>query len=75
MGQSSSPRGWPLQVNGALVDMTGFHPRRNEFEPEWDNAAECNMAELEFREDDTEVWGCSPTASSTPLCHASTWWD
>ena len=43
------------QVNGALLDMTGFHTRRNEFEPEWDNAAEYAMAELEFREDDTEV--------------------
>ena len=40
--------------------MTGFHTLRNEFEPEYDNAAESSMAELEFREDDTEVWqSCS----------------
>ena len=45
----------PLQVNGVLLDMTGFHTLRNEFEPEHDNAAETSMAELEFREDDSEV--------------------
>ena len=45
----------PPQVNGVLLDMTGFHTLRNEFEPEHDNAAESSMAELEFREDDSEV--------------------
>ena len=48
------------QVNGALLDMTGFHTLRNEFEPEHDNAAENSMAELEFREDDTEVCQQAP---------------
>ena len=47
------------------MDMTGFHPRRNEFEPEWDNAAECGMAELDFREEDTEVRPATSAAAAS----------
>eukprot|EP00878_Enallax_costatus_P012758 GHUV01013322.1.p1 GENE.GHUV01013322.1~~GHUV01013322.1.p1 ORF type:complete len:392 (+),score=109.48 GHUV01013322.1:90-1178(+) len=33
--------------------MTGWHAKRFEFEPEWDNDAEVSIAELEFKENDT----------------------
>ena len=58
----------PPQVNGVLLDMTGCHTLRNEFEPEHDNAAENSMAELEFREDDLEV---RLHARGFPACSAS----
>jgi hypothetical protein len=31
----------------------GWHHKRYEFEPEWDNDAEASIAEIEFRENDT----------------------
>jgi transcriptional adapter 2-alpha len=31
----------------------GWHPKRFEFEPEWDNDAETSIADLEFREEDS----------------------
>ena len=43
------------QVHGNQVEITGFQARRNEFEPEYDNAAESIVADLEFKEDDTEA--------------------
>jgi transcriptional adapter 2-alpha len=35
-----------------LDNSTGWHHKRYEFEPEWDNEAELAVAELEFRPDD-----------------------
>jgi hypothetical protein len=32
--------------------MTGWHAKRFEFEPEWDNDAEAAIAEIEFKETD-----------------------
>lgn len=31
----------------------GWHHKRFEFEPEWDNDAEASIAEIEFKETDT----------------------
>lgn len=31
----------------------GWHAKRFEFEPEWDNDAEASIAEIEFKETDT----------------------
>jgi hypothetical protein len=36
-----------------LLTTTGWHPKRFEFEPEWDNDAEVSIAEIEFKETDT----------------------
>lgn len=33
---------------------TGWHAKRFEFEPEWDNDAEAAIAEIEFKETDTQ---------------------
>lgn len=33
--------------------MSGWHAKRFEFEPEWDNDAEAAIAEIEFKETDT----------------------
>ena len=55
-------------------ELTGYHVKRHEFDPEYDQDAECVVAELEFREDDTPVralslidtWrGCT--------CHCARW--
>ena len=35
--------------------MAGFHIKRQEFEPEYDNEAEMIVADMEFNDDDTEV--------------------
>lgn len=37
----------PGAVN--TVEVTGFHSKRGEFDPEWDNEAEVPLAELDFR--------------------------
>lgn len=39
------------------MEVTGFHAKRCEFDPEYDADAECVVADLEFREDepDSEV--------------------
>lgn len=34
---------------GVLPDLTGFHAKRLEFEPEYDAEAEALLADLEFR--------------------------
>ena len=44
-----------MQVLGNQVEITGYQARRSEFEPEYDNAAEAMVADLDFKEDDTEV--------------------
>jgi len=38
-----------------VVALAGFHIKRQEFEPEYDNEAEMILADMEFRDDDTEV--------------------
>jgi len=40
---------------GNSVEVTGFHAKRCEFDPEYDHEAECVVADLEFREDDPDV--------------------
>ncbi|KAL3147326.1 hypothetical protein ABBQ32_002810 [Trebouxia sp. C0010 RCD-2024] len=37
-----------------VVALAGFHIKRQEFEPEYDNEAEMIVADMEFKEDDTE---------------------
>ncbi len=39
---------------GNSVEVTGFHAKRCEFDPEYDQEAECIVADLEFREDEPE---------------------
>lgn len=41
-----------------MVALAGFHIKRQEFEPEYDNEAEMIVADMEFKEDDTEVSQC-----------------
>ena len=45
------------QAAHEVVALAGFHIKRQEFEPEYDNEAEMIVADMEFKEDDTEV-GC-----------------
>jgi hypothetical protein len=45
-----------VQIRGSgpqLDAATGWHAKRQEFDPEWDNDAETAIAEIEFRPDDT----------------------
>ena len=42
------------QVAGNSVEVTGFHAKRCEFDPEYDQEAECIVADLEFQEDEPE---------------------
>lgn len=37
-----------------LIDLSGFNPKRQEFDPEYDNDAEQLLAEMEFKDTDTE---------------------
>ncbi|KAA8519204.1 hypothetical protein F0562_013460 [Nyssa sinensis] len=39
---------------GPLVEFSGFNPKRQEFDPEYDNDAEQLLAEMEFKDTDTE---------------------
>jgi hypothetical protein len=45
----------PWTVSCACLSpcIAGWHPKRFEFEPEWDNDAEVSIAEIEFKETDT----------------------
>ena len=36
------------------MEVTGFHAKRCEFDPEYDQEAECIVADLEFQEDEPE---------------------
>ncbi|KAG8365342.1 hypothetical protein BUALT_Bualt18G0094700 [Buddleja alternifolia] len=38
----------------SLVDASGYNPKRQEFDPEYDNDAEQMLADMEFKETDTE---------------------
>lgn len=58
VGGLDMPCGVPLcvQIRGSgpqLDAATGWHAKRQEFDPEWDNDAETAIAEIEFRPDDT----------------------
>lgn len=44
-----------LQAAHEVVALAGFHIKRQEFEPEYDNEAEMIVADMEFNDDDTEV--------------------
>ena len=36
-------------------DGSGYHFKRHDFDPEWDNDAECTIAEMEFTDNDSEL--------------------
>ena len=36
------------------MEVTGFHAKRCEFDPEYDQEAECIVADLEFQEDEPQ---------------------
>lgn len=38
----------------SLVELSGYNPKRQEFDPEYDNDAEQLLADMEFKEADTE---------------------
>ncbi|EXB29530.1 Transcriptional adapter ADA2b [Morus notabilis] len=45
----------PVSVNeGPLVELSGYNPKRQEFDPEYDNDAEQLLADMEFKDADTE---------------------
>lgn len=50
-----------------LPDLTGFHAKRLEFEPEYDAEAEALLADLEFR----CVSASSPNAERAAFEHAA----
>jgi len=58
------PAVW-MQAAHEVVALAGFHIKRQEFEPEYDNEAEMIVADMEFRDDDTEVG----LHACTPLSH------
>ena len=39
----------------AYLEHSGYNPKRQEFDPEYDNDAELPLAEMEFKEIDTET--------------------
>lgn len=39
----------------SMTELSGFNPKRQEFDPEYDNDAEQSLAEMEFKETDTET--------------------
>ena len=57
-----------LQAAHEVVALAGFHIKRQEFEPEYDNEAEMIVADMEFRDDDTEVGmhACTPLSCHEP---------
>lgn len=40
---------------GQHAELSGYHAKRHEFEPEFDQDAELMVSDLEFRESDTQV--------------------
>lgn len=38
-----------------ILDQSGYNPKRQEFDPEYDNDAELPLAEMEFKENDTDA--------------------
>lgn len=52
--QKVKPEGAPeTKVGPNSSDITGYHAKRNEFDPEYDNDAEIPLAEMEFGPNDT----------------------
>jgi transcriptional adapter 2-alpha len=43
-----------VKTEGNVQELTGYNIKRNEFDPEYDMDAELPLAEMEFRENDTE---------------------
>ena len=43
-----------IRAEGNISELTGYNVKRNEFDPEYDIEAELPLAEMEFRELDTE---------------------
>ena len=43
-----------MKTDGNMQELTGYNVKRNEFDPEYDMDAELPLAEMEFRENDTE---------------------
>lgn len=39
----------------SMTELSGFNPKRQEFDPEYDNDAEQALAEMEFKETDSET--------------------
>ncbi|KAF3451211.1 hypothetical protein FNV43_RR07304 [Rhamnella rubrinervis] len=53
--QTGVSRGKPnLGNDGSLVELSGYNPKRQEFDPEYDNDAEQLLADMEFKDNDTE---------------------
>ncbi|GLJ49285.1 hypothetical protein SUGI_1041620 [Cryptomeria japonica] len=51
-GKKPKPSGEDCQP---LLELSGYNPKRQEFEPEYDNDAELPLAEMEFKENDSET--------------------
>lgn len=43
-----------LGYDGPLVELSGYNAKRQEFDPEYDNDAEQLLADMEFKDNDTE---------------------
>lgn len=39
----------------SMTEISGYNAKRQEFDPEYDNDAELSLAEMEFKETDTEI--------------------
>ncbi|XP_039130764.1 transcriptional adapter ADA2-like isoform X3 [Dioscorea cayenensis subsp. rotundata] len=39
----------------SMTELSGYNPKRQEFDPEYDNDAEQSLAEMEFKENDSEA--------------------
>ncbi|CAN6484974.1 unnamed protein product [Victoria cruziana] len=39
----------------SLIELSGYNPKRQEFDPEYDNGAEKPLAEMEFKDNDSEA--------------------
>lgn len=44
----------PNSSGNSLVELSGYNPKRHEFDLEYDNDAEQSLAEMEFKDTDTE---------------------
>ncbi|KAH9318338.1 hypothetical protein KI387_020107, partial [Taxus chinensis] len=51
-GKKPKPSGEDCQP---LLELSGYNPKRQEFEPEYDNDAELPLAEMEFKDNDSET--------------------
>ncbi|KAG6695556.1 hypothetical protein I3843_09G104700 [Carya illinoinensis] len=51
---SGKKRNTSVNEGPSLVELSGYNPKRQEFDPEYDNDAEQLLAEMEFKDTDTE---------------------